>query len=127
MSWPQPTAQYGQTDRVTFAPEVRGFSAFVRSVIASRPVPSPPSSSWMRTGQRRSVSKVSYGLRTGHLQSNVCSSHEHVARASPARLRNVGMRRAGANSMHRMCLLTLLLSVPLLLNADGQAVGTRMR
>ena len=41
-SCPQPTPQYGQTDRATFAPSNFGFSLRVRLVIASGPVPSAP-------------------------------------------------------------------------------------
>ncbi len=44
-SWPQPTPQYGHTERATSAPAFFGASASVRALMASRPVPGSPSRS----------------------------------------------------------------------------------
>src|SRR5436305_3536911 len=60
-SCPQPTPQKGQMERATCAPSCFGRSAFVRSLMASTPVPSPPDFSWRMSGHLRRSSASTEG------------------------------------------------------------------
>src|SRR4051794_24203463 len=82
-SCPQPTAQYGHTDSVTFSPAMREPARSVSAEAADSPV--PQSIARPRTGRRRSASK-DLGRDAGRATTR--------ARYPPGAVLNLGVCRA---------------------------------